>query len=135
MTGFFRNFGGRSLAAGAVFAALVGAGAGVQANETVAVKHALYGAGYDIDNVSPEMGDATREALKAFQKDHPDLAVTGEVDEPTRKALGIVSVEIAANSQQAGGESEEDLVVPAEPAAADAPPVVTEEDDGGWSFF
>lgn len=133
----------RTFAAGALITTLSGISLTAQANETVALKHALYGAGYEIENVSPSMDAATRSALEAFQQDHPDLTVTGELDESTKKALGMVEVDIAAASP-----AEPDVATSAqrvdtasvEPSAAvqakpDVEGGVEEEDDGGWSFF
>lgn len=113
----------------------------VAANDTVALKNALYGAGYDINNVSPQMDDATRSALIAFQKDQ-GLNASGVLDDATKEALGMVAVRVAASSGSStdnagtsqsantsgGAEPEE----PAEPAKEDE---IEEDDDGGWSFF
>jgi len=112
------------------------------ANDTVALKNALYAAGYDINNVSPQMDDATRSALTAFQKDL-GLNASGVLDDATKKALGIVHVQVAAAgtsgnagaSQGAGTSSaaaEPERDEPAEQAEEGA---VEEDDDGGWSFF
>ena len=62
-----RHIGRTALAVGTV--ALLGLAPVAQANEVVALKHALYGAGYDITNVSPSMDDKTRAELTRFQKD------------------------------------------------------------------
>ncbi len=133
----------RSLAAGTLVAMLSGLALAAQANETVALKHALYGAGYDIENVSPGMDAATRSALEAFQQDHPDLTASGELDEPTKKALGIVPVDIAANQAEGpdtitSSQRVDDTFV--EPSAAvqakpDVEGGIQESDDGGWSLF
>lgn len=133
----------RTFAAGALFVTVSGLALTAQASETVALKHALYGAGYDIENVNPSMDAATRSALEAFQQDHPDLTVSGELDESTKKALGMIEVEIAA-----AGTSESDTISSSqrvddagvEPSAAvqakpDVGGGVQEQDDGGWSFF
>ena len=61
----------------------------VSANDTVALKNALYAAGYDINNVSPQMDDTTRSALTAFQKDQ-GLNASGVLDDASKKALGMV---------------------------------------------
>ncbi|MDX1634751.1 MAG: peptidoglycan-binding domain-containing protein [Marinobacter sp.] len=134
----------RTCAAGALIATLSGFAVTAQANETVALKHALYGAGYEIENVKPAMDAATREALEAFQQDHPDLTVTGELDEPTKKALGMVEVDIAAadtaepNAITSSQRVDDASVEPSAAAAQAKPDVeggVQEQDDGGWSFF
>lgn len=98
------------------------------ADDTVALKNALYGAGYGITNVNPTMDDATRAQLTRFQKDN-GLQATGTLDDESKEALGISRVQVAASSS-------------ASQPAADKPsqPVeevkeVEEEDDGGWSFF
>ncbi|HCW90293.1 MAG TPA: peptidoglycan-binding protein, partial [Marinobacter sp.] len=59
----------------------------VSANEVVALKNALYGAGYEIKNVTPEMDAATRAALESYQQSQA-LMVTGELDAATRESLG-----------------------------------------------
>lgn len=133
----------RIAAAGALIVMLSGLPLAAQANETVALKHALYGAGYEIENVSGSMDAATREALEAFQQDHPDLTVTGELDEPTKKALGLVPVEIAANGangEEATTRTQGGSAGAVEPSAAvdtkpDVEGGVEEDDDGGWSLF
>lgn len=95
------------------------------ADDTVALKNALYGAGYDISNVDATMDDATRAQLTRFQKEN-GLEASGTLDDESKKALGISLAQVAASS-------------PASQPAADKPsqPVeeVEEEDDGGWSFF
>ncbi|MCG2580545.1 MAG: peptidoglycan-binding protein [Marinobacter sp.] len=108
------------------------------ANNTVALKNALYGAGYDVDNVSKTMDSDTRSALRAFQQDQ-GLKVTGELNEATKSALGMVPMEVAVN-QVSGGNNPaakgggETAAVKAEsqPEQDDA---VEEDDDGGWSLF
>ncbi|WP_336367230.1 peptidoglycan-binding domain-containing protein [Marinobacter sp. C2H3] len=115
-----------------------------QANDVVALKNALYGAGYDVPNVSPDMGDATRKALVQFQKDH-GLEASGVLNEDTKKALGLVTV--AAATQAAPKASAAKPSTKAEPAAkaqaAKAPEpkpakddgAIEEDDDGGWSLW
>lgn len=109
------------------------------ANDTVALKNALYGAGYQINNVSPQMDDATRSALEAFQRD-AGLTASGVLDDAAKEALGMVSVKAAAAPQSSSSASQN----PASSASASAesqPEAQTEEeqveedDDGGWSFF
>lgn len=111
--------------------------ANVSANETVALKHALYGAGYEIQNVNASMDAATRSALEAFQSDHPDLQATGELNEDTKKALGLVSVELAASQTTTTQTASADSVqAPQEdPVEAQTEDEIEEDDDGGWSFF
>ena len=77
------------------------AASAVSANDTVALKNALYAAGYDIDNVSPQMDDATRSALTSFQKDQ-GLNASGVLDDATKKALGMVHVQVAAAGASSG---------------------------------
>lgn len=108
------------------------------ANEIVALKNALYGAGYEVTNVSPEMDQATRSALTEFQEDQ-GLSATGELDEATKKALGMVSVQVASSGSDAAsqdaGTSSDSASEPDEPAEAKAEEEDDEDDDGGWSFF
>lgn len=108
------------------------------ANEAVALKNALYGAGYEVTNVSPEMDQATRSALTEFQEDQ-GLSATGELDEATKKALGMVSVQVASSgpdgASQNSGASSDSASEPDEPAQAKAEDDIEEDDDGGWSFF
>lgn len=108
------------------------------ANNTVALKNALYGAGYDVDNVNSTMDSDTRSALRAFQQDQ-GLTVTGELNEATKSALGMVPMEVAVNQASAGNnpsaaDGSEPVSVKAgsEPEQEDA---VEEDDDGGWSLF
>jgi len=110
------------------------------ANDTVALKNALYGAGYAISNVSPQMDDATRSALEKFQRDN-GLTASGVLDESTKEALGMVSVQVAAapqsensGSQSASSSSSAAAESEPEPEAA-AEDDAEEDDDGGWSFF
>jgi peptidoglycan hydrolase-like protein with peptidoglycan-binding domain len=107
------------------------------ANDTVALKNALYGAGYAISNVSPQMDDGTRSALEKFQKDN-GLMASGVLDGSTKEALGMVSVQVAATPQSSSSGSHQNS--PSSPSvAAESQPEVEEEeeeeDDGGWSFF
>jgi peptidoglycan hydrolase-like protein with peptidoglycan-binding domain len=111
------------------------------ADETVALKNALYGAGYEITNVSPQMDDATRAALTQFQKDS-GLQASGVLDEPTKKALGMISVKVASS---APAQSTASSVTTAQEAAPSATPAsqaapeqdgaIEEKDDGGWSLW
>jgi peptidoglycan hydrolase-like protein with peptidoglycan-binding domain len=108
------------------------------ANDTVALKNALYGAGYAISNVSPKMDDKTRSALEKFQRDN-GLTASGVLDDSTKEALGMVSVQVAAAPQSNGSGSQN--ASSSSSAAAESQPEaeveddVEEEDDGGWSFF
>lgn len=118
-----------ALAAGAV--AVLGFAPGVFADETVALKNALYGAGYNITSVSPGMDDATRAELSRFQQDN-GLQASGMLDEPTKEALGMVSVQVAASGSVQAPENKQAATKEPEPAEDEA---IEEEDDGGWSFF
>ncbi|WP_303291476.1 peptidoglycan-binding domain-containing protein [Marinobacter sp. SS5-14b] len=134
-----RRFGKAALAVGAV--ALLGLASVAQANDIVALKHALYGAGYNISDVGPSMDDDTRAELVRFQKDH-GLEASGVLTEETEKALGMISVQQAASS---GGAAPA-----AAPASASAEPVASEseqpaeqnaseeadkDEDEGWSLW
>jgi peptidoglycan hydrolase-like protein with peptidoglycan-binding domain len=130
------------LAAAAGLAVTLGFAPAAFADEIVALKNALYGAGYDITNVSPQMDDSTRSALTRFQQDN-GLQATGILDDPTKEALGMISVQVAASapSQSAGSSSAPtqdsassttaEASVP-EPEQDDA---IEEEEDGGWSLW
>lgn len=124
--------------AAAIFAGAMALAAApsVLANDTVALKNALYGAGYDINNVSPQMDDATRSALTAFQKDQ-GLNASGVLDEATKKALGMVPVQLAAasSSGNAGASSAAAEPQREEPTTQAEESDIEEDDDGGWSFF
>lgn len=102
------------------------------ADETVALKNALHGAGYNITNVNSGMDNNTRSELSRFQKEN-GLQANGILDEATKKALGMISVDVAANTA---------VATPAKaPAAAPSnsepveEEVIEEEEDGGWSLF
>lgn len=130
--------------AAAIFAGAMALAAAptVLANDTVALKNALYGAGYDISNVSPQMDDGTRSALTAFQKDQ-GLNASGVLDEATKEALGMVPVQVAAasssgsagSSASAGTSSAAAEPEKEEPAAQVEESDIEEDEDGGWSFF
>ena len=109
----------------------------VSANETVALKNALYGAGYQIKNVNAPMDAATRSALEAFQNDHPDLQATGELNADTKKALGLVTVKFAASQAPATRTASADAAQAprAKLAETQTKDEIEEDDDGGWSFF
>ncbi len=112
------------------------------ANDTVALKNALYGAGYDINNVSPQMDEATRSALTAFQKEQ-GLNASGVLDDATKEALGMVPVQVAASGSGSSGNAaasqsgsaSTSVAEPEEPAAQAEEDGIEEDDDGGWSFF
>ena len=123
-----------------VIAGLLFAGGAFAASEDdiIALKNALYGAGYSITNTSGTMDQATKDALRAFQRDQSGLQVTGELDDATKEALGMAAVKAAASpapaasaapASDAGGSG----AVAEEPA--DEEGVVEEDEEGGWSFF
>ncbi|MGO1692725.1 MAG: peptidoglycan-binding domain-containing protein [Marinobacter sp.] len=102
------------------------------ADESVALKNALYGAGYNITGVGSGMDDATRSELSRFQKDN-GLQANGILDESTKKALGMISVQVAAAAPASEPKKAQAAAVSKpEPVEEDA---IEEEDDGGWSFF
>ena len=107
------------------------------ADDTVALKNALYGAGYEVDNVNSSMDDATRSALRTFQQDQ-GLDVTGELDDATKSALGIVPMDVAASESaqtSAAASSDGNNDAAAEQAESEEDDAVEEDDDGGWSLF
>jgi len=130
----------RSQLAAAVMAGslALAASPAAMANDTVALKNALYGAGYAISNVSPKMDDKTRSALEKFQRDN-GLTASGVLDDSTKEALGMVSVQVAAAPKSSSSSSQSSSS--SSSAAAESQPEpeveddVEEEDDGGWSFF
>lgn len=129
-----------TVAAGTVIA--LGLAPVAMANETVAVKNALYGAGYQVTNVSAKMDDSTRAALTQFQKDN-GLQASGILDEDTKKALGMISVQVAASSttSSAGGGQSGAAAESSAPAADTAASsstedgAIEEDEDGGWSLW
>jgi peptidoglycan hydrolase-like protein with peptidoglycan-binding domain len=105
------------------------------ANDTVALKNALYGAGYAISNVSAQMDDATRSALEKFQRDN-GLTASGVLDDSTKEALGMVSVQVAAAPQSESSSTQSASSSSSTSAEAEPEPEAAEDDDdGGWSFF
>lgn len=129
------------LAAAAGLAVTLGFAPAAFADETVALKNALYGAGYKITNVSPQMDDSTRAALTKFQKDH-GLQATGILDEQTKKALGMIEVQVAAaQPAQASGGSAPQAQASGDTAAESQEPeqskdgAIEEDEDGGWSLW
>lgn len=138
MNKLFPQWKKRVLIAGAVALLTTGAAASAQANDVVALKNALYGAGYDIDNVSASMDPSTRSALKAFQKDNSDLKASGELDDATKQALGIISVDAGASQTVASQKAS----APASARKAAAPvkqevqkKAKEEKEDDGWSLW
>lgn len=126
------------LAAAVMLGAMTLAAPHALANETVALKNALYGAGYEITNVSAQMDQATRSALTAFQQDQ-GLNASGELDNATKEALGMVSVQVASSgsagsSQKATASSSAASAPEKSPEAQAEEDEVEEDDDGGWFF-
>gem|GEM_PF-305362 len=113
-------------------AAVLGFAPAAFADETIALKNALYGAGYDITNVSSRMDDATRSELSRFQKGN-GLQANGILDLATKKALGMISVQVAAAAPASKPEKSQPAVA-SNPEAVEED-AIEEEDDGGWSFF
>ena len=128
-----KNLGRLATAAATVM--MLGLAPVTQADETVALKNALYGAGYDINNVSSQMDDATRASLTKFQQDN-GLRASGILNDETKKALGLISIEVAANSQSASQNagSSASAAEPAQPAE-EVEGAIEEDDDGGWSLW
>ncbi|MBN7771564.1 peptidoglycan-binding protein [Marinobacter daepoensis] len=127
-----RQMGRTVLAVGTV--ALLGLPLAAQANEVIALKHALYGAGYNVTNVRPGMDDTTRAELARFQKEH-GLEATGILDSETEKALGMISVQQAAqNTGQSTTPAAPAESAPAQAGSA-AQETIEEDEDGGWSLW
>lgn len=107
------------------------------ANDVIAMKHALYGAGYNVGNVNGTMDEAARAALRQFQSDQGALAVSGELDEATKRALGLMVAPMAATEAEtvAGGVSAEAGEAVEEKAETVADTGIAESEDGGWSLF
>ncbi|WP_417566009.1 peptidoglycan-binding domain-containing protein [Marinobacter sp.] len=129
------------LATAAGMAVTLGFAPAAFADETVALKNALYGAGYEITNVSPQMDDTTRAALTKFQKDN-GLQASGVLDEPTEKALGMISVQVASSASARSAGSSTAPAQETGPSATSAPEAkpeqegaIEEKDDGGWSLW
>ena len=109
------------------------------ADEIVALKKALYGAGYDITNVSPQMDEPTRSALTRFQKDN-GLQATGILDDSSKEALGLISVQVAASAQAQSAADANATAQGSAPSAEKASEpeqdnAIEEEEDGGWSLW
>ncbi len=130
-----RHIGKPTLLIGAVVLGTLASTA--QANDTVALKHALYGAGYKITSVSSTMDDSTRAELVRFQKDH-GLKASGMVTEETKKVLGMVPVQQAAASPaaNAAASSSTKSVEPAQAVAQAASEKAEKtEEDEEWSLW
>ncbi len=129
------HLGRLAIAAGTVM--MLGLAPAVSANNTVAVKNALYGAGYEIQNVSAKMDDSTRAALTEFQKDN-GLQATGMLDDETKKALGMISVQVAAaatgSSESAGNDTASNSSAPAT-TDIETEGAIEEDEEGGWSLW
>lgn len=129
------NLGRLAIAAGTVM--MLGLAPAVSANKTVAVKNALYGAGYEIQNVSAQMDDSTRAALTEFQKDN-GLQATGMLDEETKKALGMISVQVAAASSGSSQSASNDDVSNSSASVETKDKTegaIAEDEEGGWSLW
>ncbi|PPI82977.1 peptidoglycan-binding protein [Marinobacter maroccanus] len=127
------------LAAAAGLAVTLGFAPAAFADEIVALKNALYGAGYDITNVSPQMDDSTRSALTRFQQDN-GLQATGILDDPTKEALGMISVQVAASApsqstRSSSASTQQSASSTAETSAPEQDDAIEEEEDGGWSLW
>lgn len=86
------------------------------------------------------MDQTTRSALRAFQTDQ-GLDVTGELDEATKSALGMVPVDMAtaqSSSASVAGDNNStgtnDTASPSD-RESDADEAVEEDEEGGWSLF
>ena len=109
------------------------------ADDVVALKNALYGAGYDVNNVNSQMDNATRAALEKFQRDN-GLTASGVLDESTKEALGMVSVQVASaptgNSSSASQGTSAAAASQSEPEPEpEAEAEEEDDDDGSWSFW
>jgi len=71
-------------------ALLLGLDALPPVEETSGLQYRLNNLNYDCGPVNGIMTPATREAVRAFQSDHPTLAVTGDADAPTRERVRLV---------------------------------------------
>lgn len=127
----------RAFAVGTVALLTAGVAVNAQANDVVALKNALYGAGYNIDNVNDRMDSTTRSALKAFQADHAGLKVSGELDDASKQALGMISGDAASAqavaSQQPTASAE--AVAKSKKATVPARKEAKKEEDDGWSLW
>ena len=132
------RIGKAALAVGTV--ALLGLASAAQANDIVALKHALYGAGYNITDVGPSMDDDTRSELVRFQKDH-GLEASGVLTEETEKALGMIAVQQAASSggvsaaTEAPASAEPAANASSEPTEQSASEEGEKEEGEGWSLW
>lgn len=121
-----------AMAAGTI--AFLGLTSPAYANDVVALKHALYGAGYDIENVNPELDSNTRAELEKFQRDE-GLEVTGLLDEATERALGMTAVQPVASAAGQAGAGAAPAAEEESATAATEPEPEEEEDDSGWSLW
>ncbi|MFB2706186.1 peptidoglycan-binding domain-containing protein [Marinobacter shengliensis] len=121
-----------AMAAGTI--AFLGLTSPAYANDVVALKHALYGAGYDIENVNPELDSNTRAELEKFQRDQ-GLEVTGLLDEATERALGMTAVQPVASAAGQAGAGAAPAAEEESATAATEPEPEEEEDDSGWSLW
>ena len=131
------HLGRLAVTAGTV--AMLGLAPAAFADDTVALKNALYGAGYNITNVSSQMDDATRAALTKFQKEN-GLQATGTLNDETKKALGLISVKVAAASTAPAKSSSSSAPAKAEPEApakteSAEDGAIEEDGEGGWSLW
>ncbi|MDX5335572.1 MAG: peptidoglycan-binding protein [Marinobacter sp.] len=120
-----------AMAAGTI--AFLGLTSPAYANDVVALKHALYGAGYDIENVNPELDSNTRAELEKFQRDQ-GLEVTGLLDEATERALGMTAVQPVASAAGQAGAGAAPAAEESATAATESEPE-EEEEDSGWSLW
>ncbi|MHA7853559.1 peptidoglycan-binding domain-containing protein [Marinobacter shengliensis] len=120
-----------AMAAGTI--AFLGLTSPAYANDVVALKHALYGAGYDIENVNPELDSNTRAELEKFQRDQ-GLEVTGLLDEATERALGMTAVQPVASAAGQAGAGAAPAAEESATAATESEPE-EEEQDSGWSLW
>lgn len=119
------------LAAGAV--ALLGTASLSHANDVVALKHALYGAGYDINNVNAKLDENTRAELTRYQKDQ-GLEASGTLNEETKKALGMVVVAEAAPESGAPAQAAAKPESEPQPETTEQASEKDDEDEA-WSLW
>ena len=119
------------LAAGAV--ALLGTAPLSHANDVVALKHALYGAGYDINNVNAKLDENTRAELTRYQKDQ-GLEASGTLNEETKKALGMVVVAEAAPESGAPAQAAAKPESEPQPETTEQASEKDDEDEA-WSLW
>jgi|TARA_R100000049_G_C1954762_1_gene106947 peptidoglycan hydrolase-like protein with peptidoglycan-binding domain len=103
------------------------------ANDVVALKHALYGAGYDINNVNAKLDENTRAELTRYQKDQ-GLEASGTLNEETKKALGMVAVAEAAPVSGAPAQAAAKPESEPKPEAIEQAEEKDDEDEA-WSLW